>query len=150
MTVERPFTERSLWRVDASAYDADNKTGVHALGLTGNQDNDGYFIALSNEREVGEMSRLDWFVSHNRQRELIRHTACYTPETIAGVLNSASIGGGRPFPYEIVWLRVGGDAEALRATIEAARLQTFSESIEERCDSVCRVLGKTASGLHSE
>lgn len=88
LSLERPFTERSLWRVDASAYDADNKTGVHALGLTGNQDNEGYFIALSNEREVGEASRLDWFVSHNRQRELIRHTACYTPETIAGVLNS--------------------------------------------------------------
>ncbi|MDY6948543.1 MAG: TonB-dependent receptor [Pseudomonadota bacterium] len=88
LTLERPFTDRSLWRVDASAYDADNKTGVRALGLNGNQENDGFSIALSNEREVGETSRLDWFVSHNRQRELIRHSACYTPETIAGVLTS--------------------------------------------------------------
>lgn len=62
----------------------------------------------------------------------------------------ASVGGGRPFPYEIVWLRVGGDAEALRATIDAARLAAFSDSIEERRDNVRRILGETVTRQHSE
>ncbi len=88
LSLERPSTDRSLWRVDASAYDAENRTGVRALGLGGTQENDGYFVAITNERELSATSRLDWFVSHNRQRELIRNTACYTPETIAGVLAS--------------------------------------------------------------
>lgn len=88
LSLERPFSDRSLWRVDASAYDADNKTGVGGLTLRGLQENDGVFVALSNQRELGETARLDWFVSHNEQRELNRQTACYTPETIASVLST--------------------------------------------------------------
>lgn len=88
LSLERSASEGSLWRVDASAYDTENKTGVRDLGLTGKQENDGFFFALTNERELTDVSRLDWFVSHNRQRELNRQTACYTPETIASVLRS--------------------------------------------------------------
>ena len=83
LTLEREIQDTSRWRVDASAYDGDNKTGVRQLGLTGDQTNDGVFIALTNEREIGESSRLDWFISHNRQRESMRQFGCYTPETIA-------------------------------------------------------------------
>lgn len=83
MTVEREFAERSRWRLDTSIYDNDNKTGVRALRLTGEQDNKGRFVALSNRRELGESSRFDWFASYNNQEEAIRHFGCYTAEAIA-------------------------------------------------------------------
>lgn len=90
ITLERGAEDRSNWRFDASAYDAKNKTGIRQLRLTGDQTTQGAFVALSNQREVGESSRLDGFISHNRQDELIRQRGCYTPEAIAGVLASVS------------------------------------------------------------
>lgn len=87
LSLERPF-DGSLWRVDASAYDSDNRTGVRSLTLSGDQANKGIFLAIANERELSESSRLDWFASHNRQRELRRQAACYTPETIASVMRT--------------------------------------------------------------
>lgn len=90
LSIERDATDQSHWRLDASAYDGNNKTGIPQLRLAGDQTNDGVFVALSNQREVGESSRLDWFISHNKQRERIRDAGCYTPETIASVFASIS------------------------------------------------------------
>lgn len=86
IALERAFDDRSRWRLDANIYDSENKTGIQTLRFSGNQQNKGDFIALSNEREIGGSSRLDWFVSHNRQRDSVRQFGCYTPEAIAGVL----------------------------------------------------------------
>jgi iron complex outermembrane receptor protein len=86
LAIEREFVEGSRWRLDGSFYDSENKTGAQLIRSTGEQQNDGKFFALSHEQELGEFSRLDWFVSHNRQREAMRQSACYTPETIAGLL----------------------------------------------------------------
>jgi iron complex outermembrane recepter protein len=86
VAIEREFVEGSRWRLDGSFYDSKNKTGVQTIRTTGEQQNQGEFFALSHEQELGEFSRLDWFVSHNRQRESMRQSACYTPETIAGLL----------------------------------------------------------------
>lgn len=83
MILERDFTERSHWRLDTNYYDAENKTGIQTLAFTGDQRNDGKFIALSNRRELREASRLDWIISHNRQRESIRESGCYTPQAVA-------------------------------------------------------------------
>jgi outer membrane cobalamin receptor len=82
-SLESEFAQRSRWRLDANFYHADNPTGIRALSFTGRDKNEGQFIALSNQREIGESSRLDWYVSYNRQREQIRHTGCYTPDAIA-------------------------------------------------------------------
>ena len=86
LAIEREFIEGSVWRLDGSFYDSTNKTGAQVVRSQGEQRNDGDFVALSNERELGEFSRLDWFVSHNRQREAMRQSACYTPETLAGLV----------------------------------------------------------------
>jgi iron complex outermembrane recepter protein len=86
LAIEREFVEGSIWRLDGSFYDSTNKTGAQVVRSTGEQRNDGNFVALSNKHELGESSRLDWFVSHNRQRESMRQSACYTPETIAGLI----------------------------------------------------------------
>jgi iron complex outermembrane recepter protein len=86
VAVEREFTPGSRWRLDGSFYDSENSTGVQLIRSTGEQHNEGHFAALSHEQEIGEFSRLDWFVSHNRQRESLRQSACYTPETITGLL----------------------------------------------------------------
>lgn len=83
LTLEREFKKGSRWRLDTSAYDSENITGIRVLSLSGPQHNKGEFIALSNERELGEASRLDAFVSHNRQRESQRLFGCYTAEAIA-------------------------------------------------------------------
>jgi iron complex outermembrane recepter protein len=83
--VEREFVEGSVWRLDGSFYDSTNKTGVQLVRSTGEQRNDGDFVALSYTQEIGEYSRLDWFVSHNRQREAMRQSACYSPATVAGL-----------------------------------------------------------------
>lgn len=85
LAIEREFVEGTVWRLDGSFYDSTNKTGAQVLRSTGQQQNDGDFVALSYEQEIGEFSRLDWFVSHNRQREAMRQSACYTPETLAGL-----------------------------------------------------------------
>lgn len=84
LAVEREFTEGSVWRFDANGYDGENKTGIRALRLSGKQENDGSFFALSNTRELGEASRFDWIVSRNDQYEAIRNFGCFTPDTIAG------------------------------------------------------------------
>lgn len=86
LAIQREFVEGSRWRLDGSFYDSENKTGVQLVRSTGEQQNDGHFVALSHEQELGEFSRLDWFASHNRQRESMRQSACYTPETIAGLV----------------------------------------------------------------
>lgn len=86
LAIEREFVEGSRWRLDSSIYDSVNKTGIQLLRFSGEQDNEGKFVAISNEQEFGEFSRLDWFVSHNRQRESLRQLGCYTPEAIAGAL----------------------------------------------------------------
>lgn len=83
LTIQREVSERSLWRLDANLYDGENKTGIRPLRLTGEQQNNGNFVALSNRRELGESSRLDWVLSHNHQSESIRSTGCYTPDAIA-------------------------------------------------------------------
>ena len=82
LAIEREFIEGSVWRLDGSFYDSTNKTGAQVVRSNGEQRNDGDFVALSNEREVGEFSRLDWFISHNRQREAMRQSACYTPRQL--------------------------------------------------------------------
>jgi iron complex outermembrane recepter protein len=86
LAIEREFAAGARWRLDGSFYDSQNKTGVQVVRSTGEQRNDGHFLALSYEQELGELSRLDWFISHNRQREAMRQSACYTPETIAGLI----------------------------------------------------------------
>jgi iron complex outermembrane recepter protein len=85
LAVEREFVEGTVWRLDGSFYDSTNQTGVQLVRSTGEQRNDGDFIALSYAQEIGENSRLDWFISHNRQREAMRQSACYSPETLAGL-----------------------------------------------------------------
>jgi len=87
ITVDRSLDEQSRWRLDANIYDSGNRTGIKILQFTGEQINRGEFISLSNERNIGGSSRLDWFVSHNRQRESVRNFGCYTPEAIAGILS---------------------------------------------------------------
>lgn len=82
-SLERDFKQGSRWRLDANFYDAQNPTGVETLSFIGSDRNQGQFVALSNEREIGASSRLDWYVSYNRQREEIRDTGCYTPQAIA-------------------------------------------------------------------
>ncbi len=57
--LEREGAERSRWRVDANLYHSENKTGLRALSFTGTQKKEGQFVALSNQREIGESSRLD-------------------------------------------------------------------------------------------
>jgi hypothetical protein len=52
------------------------------------------------------------------------------------------VGGGRRFPYEIVWTRTGVDAGTLRAQIEAARPAIHASSIKDRLANVQSVLGK--------
>lgn len=83
LAVEREFKAGSVWRFDANGYDGENKTGIRALRLTGEQQNDGSFFALSNRREWGESSRFDWIVSRNDQSEAIQNFGCFTPDTIA-------------------------------------------------------------------
>lgn len=56
-----------------------------------------------------------------------------------------SVGGGRPFPYEIVWARTGVDAGTLRATIDAGRPVILAKSIEERLESVREILGRISA-----
>lgn len=86
LAIEREFKEGSVWRFDANGYDGENETGIRALRLSGKQENDGSFFALSNSREWGEASRFDWLVSRNDQYEAIRNFGCFTPDTIAGAL----------------------------------------------------------------
>src|SRR3569833_147074 len=74
---------RSRWRLEANFYDSENRTGTRAVSFTGTQQNEAQFVALSNKREIGESSRLDWYMSYNRQREKIHQTGCYTPDAIA-------------------------------------------------------------------
>lgn len=82
-SLERDFEQRSRWRLDANFYDSDNRTGIRELSFTGGQENQGLFVALTNKRELSDSSRLDWYVSYNRQREDIHNTGCYTPDAIA-------------------------------------------------------------------
>jgi iron complex outermembrane receptor protein len=86
VTLERAFDDRSRWRLDTNIYDSENRTGVKTLQFSGKQQNKGEFISLSNQRNISGSSRIDWFVSHNRQRESVRQFGCYTPEAIAGIL----------------------------------------------------------------
>ena len=81
-SLEREFA-RSRWTLEANFYDSENRTGTRAVSFTGTQQNEGQFVALSNKREIGESSRLDWYMSYNRQREKIHQTGCYTPDAIA-------------------------------------------------------------------
>lgn len=74
---------RSHWHLDSNIYDSENKTGIQTLRFTGEQNNDGQFVALSNKRELGESSRFDWFASYNHQKESIAQFGCYTPEAVA-------------------------------------------------------------------
>lgn len=83
LAIEREFNEDSLWRLDANFYDSENQTGIRALRLTGEQHNNGNFVALSNRREFGEFRRFDWVLSHNHQFESVRNRGCYTDEAIA-------------------------------------------------------------------
>jgi outer membrane receptor protein involved in Fe transport len=76
-------SEHSRWRLDANFYNSQNPTGIETLSFAGSDRNQGQFVALSNQREIGPFSRLDWYVSYNRQREQIRDTGCYTPDAIA-------------------------------------------------------------------
>lgn len=86
LAIEREFKEGSVWRFDANGYDGENETGIRALRLSGKQENDGSFFALSNSRDWGDASRFDWIVSRNDQYEAIRNFGCFTPDTIAGAL----------------------------------------------------------------
>ena len=81
-SLERDFA-RSRWRIDANFYDSNNPTGIRTLSFTGHEENQGQFIALTNQREIGEFSRLDWHVSFNRQRDDIRQQGCYSQAAIA-------------------------------------------------------------------
>lgn len=86
LAIDRESDGGSRWRLDGSFYDSENKTGIQLLKFSGEQQNDGRFIALSHEQEFGESSRLDWFISHNRQSERLRQGGCYTPDAIAGAM----------------------------------------------------------------
>jgi iron complex outermembrane receptor protein len=83
LSLERDSQEGSRWRLDANFYNAENPTGIETLSFTGTDRNQGQFIAVSNQREIGTSSRLDWYVSYNRQREETRQSGCYTPQAIA-------------------------------------------------------------------
>lgn len=83
LAIEHDSDPRSHWRLDSSIYDSKNKTGIQTLRFTGEQNNAGQFVALSNKRELGESSRLDWLASYNRQKESIAQFGCYTPNAVA-------------------------------------------------------------------
>lgn len=85
LAIERDFSDSSHWRLDISGYDSEHKTGIPPLQFDGTQKNRGEFAALSNSREIGEESRLDWIATRNEQHETIRTSGCYTPPTIAGI-----------------------------------------------------------------
>lgn len=84
LTLSRDTRQNTHWRLDASAYESDHRSGFRPLRITGEQTNDGAFIGIGYSREIGDSSRIDWLVSHNRQRENLRQIGCYTPEAIAG------------------------------------------------------------------
>lgn len=73
----------SRWRLDANFFSSQNKTGIRALSFTGTERDEGQYAALSNQREIGDASRLDWYFSYYRHRENVHNTGCYTPEAIA-------------------------------------------------------------------
>lgn len=85
LAIERDFSDSSHWRLDISGYESEHQTGIPPLQFDGTQKNRGEFIALSNSREIGDESRLDWVASRNEQHEDIRTSGCYTPQTIAGM-----------------------------------------------------------------
>ncbi|MGI9288643.1 MAG: TonB-dependent receptor plug domain-containing protein [Pseudomonadales bacterium] len=87
ITIERDFNPRSTWIADASIYDSEHEAGQPTIRFTGEQTNEGQFFALTNRRELGESSRLDWFISHNQQEEYLLSGGCYTPDTIAGIIS---------------------------------------------------------------
>jgi iron complex outermembrane recepter protein len=82
-SLERESDQGSRWRVDANFYNSQNPTGVETLSFTGSDRNQGEFVAISNQRDIGTSSRLDWYASYNRQREEIRDSGCYTQAAIA-------------------------------------------------------------------
>jgi len=82
-SLEREFKQRSRWRLDANFYNSQNPTGIETLSFAGSDRNQGQFVAISNQREIGQFSRLDWYLSYNRQREEIRDSGCYAPEAVA-------------------------------------------------------------------
>lgn len=83
LAIAHDGSPQSHWKLDSSVYDSENKTGVQTLRFTGEQNNDGQFVALSNQRELGESSRLDWYASYNHQKESIAQFGCYTPDAVA-------------------------------------------------------------------
>jgi iron complex outermembrane receptor protein len=96
-SLETEFDQRSRWHLDANFYNSENPTGIEALSFLGTDRNQGQFAVVSNQREIGQSSRLDWYLSYNRQREEIRNSGCYTPEAIAHtsatVTNPAQLAG---------------------------------------------------------
>ena len=153
LAVEREFVEGSRWRLDGSFYDSENKTGAQLIRSTGEQQNDGEFVALSHEQELGEFNRLDWFVSHNRQRESMRQSACYTPETIAGLLAIVTDPSDRVrllAPTQIVPRLLGTSLENTCFFLDVAtesRRNELEIEFESRRDRWTYLLGASATQI---
>jgi iron complex outermembrane receptor protein len=151
LAVEREFVEGSRWRLDGSFYDSENKTGAQLIRSTGEQQNDGDFVALSHEQEFGEFNRLDWFVGHNRQRESMRQSACYTPETIAGLLAIVTDPSDRVkllAPTQIVPRLLGASLENTCFFLDVAtesRRNEFEIEFESRRDRWTYLVGASAT-----
>jgi len=83
LAVSREIGDSGRLLLDASGYDSEHQIEFRPLRFSGKQQNDGRFIGLAYQHELGDATRIDWLISHNRQSELIRQQGCYTPEAIA-------------------------------------------------------------------
>lgn len=83
LAVSRDVGDSGRLLLDASGYDSEHQIEFRPLRFSGKQRNDGRFIGLAYQHELGDATRIDWLISHNRQSELIRQQGCYTPEAIA-------------------------------------------------------------------
>lgn len=88
LSIEYAEADRSKWRLDASAYDSEHQSMISSLLLDRTQENDGQFISLSSRREIGESSRFDWLISHNRQEERSRNFGCFDLQTTTAFLSA--------------------------------------------------------------
>jgi hypothetical protein len=70
------------------------------------------------------------FYPETAARQFIRHRNNLLAMTLQ--TDFTIVGGGRPFPYRIIWTRAGVDAAELQRVIEARRPFAYAESVRER------------------
>lgn len=90
LAVSRDVGNSGRVQLDASGYDSRHQTGFRPLRFSGQQENDGRFIGLTYQHELGDAARIDLLISQNRQTEFVRQQGCYTPDAIAGAMAFAT------------------------------------------------------------